>query len=221
LGCFRERRRRGRVARIDADGDGLVSQEVVRSLPHGKTGPNPHPPFVQELYTFVAPRYERSMASHDFTAADGNRDGQLSREEYRETSYAMERLLESPDGLALTFEGLDTNKDESLSSQEFTSAAGVDHFTRLDRNRDGQVDRGEYLHDETEHYRHHHEGTARDEIRRRAEEAFLELDINQDGVLTRVEQRGREAKSSHREQAADYEAMLGGDETRIDEATWW
>lgn len=25
------------VARIDADGDGLVSQEVVRSLPHGKT----------------------------------------------------------------------------------------------------------------------------------------------------------------------------------------
>jgi len=157
---------------IDQNYDGLVSRD--------------------ELLTFVAPRYERAVARYDFAAADNSeRDGRLTVDEYKYTNYAMERVLhDASDVHAQTFNVLDTNNDASVDVDEFIDIAGVDRFSRIDRDKDGKVTPKEYLLDEMEHYKHHHEGITEEEITDRVSHVFSDLDRDGDGTLTRSEERG-------------------------------
>jgi Ca2+-binding EF-hand superfamily protein len=72
--------------------------------------------------------------SKSFDKLDKNRDGYLSREEFKATGIPNSNKL---------FDELDTNKDGRISKDEFIKGAEK-HFTIMDKNADGFIDRNEF-----------------------------------------------------------------------------
>jgi len=152
----------------------------------------------------VAPRYEKSIAYHDFGDADRDKNRALSLEEYKETNYAMERVIyEESDGYAATFKELDEDGNGAVGVEEYLAVAGVDRFSRIDRNRDGRLSPDEYLRDEMGHSRYHHDGISQGHLADRVRGIFANLDHNKDGFLTRAEERGHAVH--HQEDALQLE----------------
>lgn len=148
------------------------------------------------------PRYEKSLAYHDFGEADRDQSKTLSLQEYKETNYAMERVIyEESEGYVVTFKELDKDGDGSLGVEEFLAVAGLDRFSRIDSNGDGRVSPDEYLQDEVEHQKYHHEGISKGHLAERVRGIFASLDHNKDGFLTRAEERSQAVH--HVEEASD------------------
>ena len=119
---------------------------------------------------------DRSFRNHDW-----NGDGKLSGDEVRigaaRTRRWDDRNIEDSIGFdddwsVAHFRALDHNRDSRLSRAEWHSTGEL--FTRLDRNRDGFINQAEF--------------TSSDDDDR--EDRFGDLDINNDGRLSRAEWHG-------------------------------
>ena len=139
----------------DWNGDGILSGEEVRPgakrRARGADSRAPEPAYRPAAYD--------DWTASGFTALDLNRDGRISRDEWRFD--------------IATFQRVDGDRDDALSRAEFTGereeASGRNNrLPYLDSNKDGRVSRAEWR------------GTA---------ERFDALDANRDGQLTRQELR--------------------------------
>ena len=85
--------------KLDKNGDQFLSKEEVLGADRGKTPPN-------------------AAATIDFSKADKNRDGRLSREELQEATKNNPRVR-------AMFQKLDVNGDGYLSEDELKNVGGV------------------------------------------------------------------------------------------------
>lgn len=141
-------------------------------------------------------RLEAELASKSlFAKLDGNADGEITKAEAESRALALRKqelgahfktLDASRDGRLTTeeaklpaalFEGLDADKDRSLSLEEFQALPGMSgarpplEFDRADLNHDGKV--------------------TREEGGRSAQERFAAIDTNKDNLITRPELEAR------------------------------
>jgi len=148
-----------------------------------------------EFLTFAGPAYFKAVAWDDFDLA--NLDGEhykgtdlgLDLEEYKKTHYGRERVIsKSHDGFKEHFVEIDANKDGKIDKDEWLgSSAAMDPFTHQDYNGDGTVSLEEMMRNEREHYHgidHDHPQATEN-----SKKAFASYDSNGDGKITRAEDR--------------------------------
>jgi len=156
---------------MDNDGDGSINKE--------------------EFLAYTSPIAEKAFALSDFTDADTDNSGSLSFDEWQFSSHAVADGVPSPAGkphtdpklvqqLTKAFARLDANKDKAVSREEYLSEQGLDKFAQCDTNTDGQIDQAEYEKQEARH----------SVGAKEAGRAFLEMDRDHNGGLSRVEHRG-------------------------------
>lgn len=131
-------RRAELFARIDADGDGLISaEEFSDHKPRGKRGPGQgkHSGSQGER---TRPTDEQIAAMEDslFERLDADQDGVLSRDEFDTSAMRSARKGGMKDGL---FARADSNGDGYLSADEFPPGPAA----ALDLNGDGEISRDE------------------------------------------------------------------------------
>jgi Ca2+-binding EF-hand superfamily protein len=130
----------------------------------------------------AADKAEKKQAKADpaalFKQLDTNKDGKLSKEEFKESKLGGEKVDK-------VFDRLDDNKDGSLSAEEFKKlaerkAAGLgdiaEQFKKLDTNKDGKLSKEELS-----------KSPLVQDNPQRLEKVMQRLDANNDGSLSEDE----------------------------------
>jgi len=143
-----------------------------------------------EFLAYASPAHSKAVAEDDFDEHNENKDDHLSLDEYKETHYGKEKVVDGDHkGFAAHFKEIDTDNDGKITKKEWlVSPAAQDPFTHMDYNSDTFVDFEEFARNEQEHY--HGLDHSSDDAKKHTREAFDELDKNKDGKLTRAEDRG-------------------------------
>jgi len=142
-----------------------------------------------EFLAHVSPSYHKAIAAEDFDNADTNSDHFLSLVEYKNSNYAIERVPEFIDkGFEEHFKQLDANEDQQLSKEEYVTAAGEDHFAQMDYNDDGIVTYPEFRKHKHTHYWTQDGNKEVPPEADNTQAGFDQLDLNQDGKITRSEE---------------------------------
>jgi hypothetical protein len=127
-------------ARLDGNRDGFITQEEARAARVQRRA--------ERGGRAADPARQQERAARAFQRIDANGDGAISQAEF-----AARRATRGETGqprvgrLGMSFGGrmfgmADANRDSRVSLQEATAAA-LQHFDRIDLNRDGQVTREE------------------------------------------------------------------------------
>merc|ERR1711998_85312 len=157
-----------------------------------------------EFLEYASPAHARAVAWDDFDLANKNKDDHLDLAEYKKTHYGKERVIDgNHHGYKEHFEELDVNKDGKLEKEEWlNSPAAQDPFSHMDYDKDRLVTFEEFYRNEQEHYHgldHEHEDSEK-----HSREAFDILDTDKDGKLTRAEDRGEHPEENEYEKM-DYD----------------
>jgi Ca2+-binding EF-hand superfamily protein len=101
-----------RLKKADTNGDGMISREEAKALPH--------------------------LAAH-FDEIDANHDGQITADELR--AYHQKQGGERMKNSGAMFKKLDTNGDGKISRAEAQAGAPrlAEHFDEIDANKDGFI----------------------------------------------------------------------------------
>lgn len=147
-------------------------------------------------------RFYMAIAEEDFKNADKNQNGSLDLEEYKNSNYGMGRVPNFiHDGFYEHFHMLDTDKDGRLDREEYVHAAGQDHFTQMDYNSDGMI-----LYEEFRKHKHtHYWSPNKAPVPPEADNTragFAQLDLNKDGKISRAEETYALMPSEEEVQAA-------------------
>ncbi len=168
-------------------------------------------------------RDEWRGSARSFDVHDWNGDGRLSGDEVRIGARQSTRLEEADHNPSWAeryeswteagFANLDHNRDGRITSNEWHYER--ESFVRADRNRDGALDRAEFLGSDMDDDRgdrfDYLDANGNGRIERdewhASDDAFSWLDRNRDGVLSRVEVTGEEQVSARNDQFAslDYD----------------
>jgi len=140
---------------------------------------------IDEFLAYAEPAYHKQLGEEDFETSDADADGALSVEEFQSSSYANSRTYSDHDnGYDKHFKELDLNTDGSIQRDEFMTHAGLDRFSRADKDQDGFLSLHEYLAHDDQFY---HTVEDPEEDNEQITNAFEDLDRNKDGKLSRAE----------------------------------
>jgi Ca2+-binding EF-hand superfamily protein len=168
-------------------------------------------------------RDEWRGSARSFDVHDWNGDGRLSGDEVRigaqqntnleEADHNPSRAERYASWTEAGFASLDHNRDGRITSNEWHYDR--ESFVRADRNRDGALDRAEFLGSDMDDDRGDRfddldangNGRIEREEWHASNDAFMWLDRNRDGVLSRLEVTGEEQAASRSDQFAslDYD----------------
>jgi len=179
------------TAALDTDKDGKVS--------------------ANEFLEYASPAHGLAVAEDDFDEHNENKDDHLTLEEYKNTHYGKERVIDGDhNGFESHFNAIDKDGDKKLTKKEWlNSEAAQDPFTHMDYNGDKLVDFEEFTRNEKEHY--HGLDHDSEDSKKHSREAFDQLDKNKDGQLTRAEDRG------HIPEDHEYEKVKFDDDKPVEE----
>jgi Ca2+-binding EF-hand superfamily protein len=155
------------------------------------------------LATVDAGARERQQDQMRFQAMDRNRDGRISRDEWRGSDQSFRRHDWNGDGV-LSGDEVRIGASRQWGEEDDFDQTGRPEFhnwtergfTNLDRNRDGRIERSEWFYDR---------------------EGFTRADRNRDGVLSRAEFLGSDVDSD-REDRFDY--LDVNNNGRIERSEW-
>ena len=146
---------------------------------------------------------EQQQAQMRFQAMDANRDGRISRAEWRGSDQSFRRHDWNADGV------LSGDEVRAGASRQWGEEDDFDQtrrpefrnwtergFTNLDRNRDGQVQRTEWFYDR---------------------EGFIRADRNGDGLLTRAEFLGSDVDADREDR---FEYLDANNNGRVERSEW-
>jgi len=144
-----------------------------------------------EFLSYASPAHASAVAEDDFDENNANKDESLDLEEYKNTHYGKERVIDNDHGgFQNHFTEIDADKDGKITKKEWLgSPAAQDPFTHMDYNNDMLVDFDEFVRNEKEHY--HGLDHDSEDAMKHSREAFDGLDKNKDGTLTRAEDRAQ------------------------------
>jgi len=176
-----------------------------------------------EFLKYASPAHSRAVAWDDFDIANKNNDKGLDVKEYKKTHYGKERVIDANHGgFQEHFDAIDANKDGIIDKDEWLSSpAAQDAFSHMDYDGNEKVTLEEMIRNEKEHY-HGIDHDHPDAIAH-SKEAFDKYDINKDGDLTRAEDRDKafHLKGTHPEHDhphhAEWEEMDYDEEDDDDE----
>lgn len=158
-----------------------------------------------EFLHYASPAHARAVAWDDFDIANKDGDEFLTLAEYKKTHYGKERVIDgNHHGYRGHYEELDANKDGKLDKDEWLSSpAAWDPFSHMDYDDDRLVTFEEFFKNEREHY-HGLDHDHADAIKQ-SKEAFDILDRNKDGKLTRAEDRSHQPADEHEYEKINYD----------------
>lgn len=151
----------GQLVLLDVDISGtLTANELIPSFLHSvqwlgtaqeamdemDTDKNGHAD-LEELLAWASPRVERYHSNADFSAADTNSNGFLTLREYKNTGHASSMLPEGKDEQVHQqdlFKSLDTDHDGKVSEAEYMILNGLDTFSQMDADKNGQTSLDEW-----------------------------------------------------------------------------